>query len=315
MANHALPTISSTYSDFVQQLDQRMKDLALGLDPTKTGMSNLPVDSIGWNNTEKKWKTWTGTAWQDLASTYSISISGSADRLSTARSINNTLFNGSANIVVEPFIEIDESTNATRYLTFVDSAGEAYQRLNIDSGLTYNPSNNTIGSNISGNAGSVTAGVYTNGSQSIDGVKTFLQPIQGNITGNSGSVTNGVYTQGNQNIDGIKSFLKPIIGAVQEPFSTIAGNNIDLSVAGFYAKTISANTTFTVSNIPTSGTTCSFVLELTNAGAFSITWWASVKWYGGIAPVLTAAGKDVLAFYTYDGGTNWQGLLLARDIK
>jgi phage-related tail fiber protein len=34
------------------------------------------------------------------------------------------------------------------------------------------------------------------GAQSVDGVKTFLQTIQGSISGNAGTVTNGVYTNG-----------------------------------------------------------------------------------------------------------------------
>jgi hypothetical protein len=64
--------------------------------------------------------------------------------LQTSRTINGVSFNGSANIVVEPYIENDNTSNATRYLTFVDNSGAAYQRLNNDNNLTYNPFSGTL---------------------------------------------------------------------------------------------------------------------------------------------------------------------------
>lgn len=65
--------------------------------------------------------------------------------------------------------------------------------------------------NVTGNASSVTNGVYTTGDQTINGVKIFNSTITANITGNAGSVTNGVYTIGNQTIAGIKTFTSPIL--------------------------------------------------------------------------------------------------------
>ena len=67
-----------------------------------------------------------------------------ATTLQTARTINGVSFNGSANIVVESYVEDDNSTNATRYLTFVDNSTASYKRLNEDSSLTYNPSTNRL---------------------------------------------------------------------------------------------------------------------------------------------------------------------------
>jgi hypothetical protein len=67
-----------------------------------------------------------------------------ATTLQTARTINGTSFNGSANITVEPYIEDDESTNATRYLVFTDTSTAGYKRLNEDSALSYNPSTNVL---------------------------------------------------------------------------------------------------------------------------------------------------------------------------
>jgi len=63
------------------------------------------------------------------ATTFSGNAS-TASQLQTARNINGVSFSGGADIVVEPFVESDESTNATRYITFVDSSTDGYQRLN-----------------------------------------------------------------------------------------------------------------------------------------------------------------------------------------
>jgi len=95
-----------------------------------------------------------------------------ATTLQTARLINNASFNGSANILVDPYIEDDNTTNATRYLVFVDNSTAGYKRLNEDSNLTYNPSTNvltatTFSGALSGNASTVTNGLYT--TSTIDG--------------------------------------------------------------------------------------------------------------------------------------------------
>lgn len=103
--------------------------------------------------------------------------------------------------------------------------------------------------------------------------------------------------------------------AIQEFRSAMAANDINLRTANYFTKTISTATTFTVSNVPAAGTTASFILDLTNGGAGTITWWTGVKWTGGVAPTLTISGRDVLGFFTHDGGTTWTGLILGKDIK
>lgn len=52
--------------------------------------------------------------------------------------------------------------------------------------------------------------VQTTGNQTIGGVKTFSSTITANISGNAGSVTNGVYTSGNQTIGGTKTFSSTV---------------------------------------------------------------------------------------------------------
>ena len=109
--------------------------------------------------------------------------------------------------------------------------------------------------------------------------------------------------------------LQPTLTGLREVRVTMAANNIDMSAGNLFTKTISGATSLTVSNVPASGTLASFILDLTNGGSATITWWSGVKWAGGTAPTLTAAGRDVLGFYTHDGGTTWTGLLLGKDAK
>jgi hypothetical protein len=94
----------------------------------------------------------------------------------------------------------------------------------------------------------------------------------------------------------------------------MGANNIDLQTGTVFTKTISTNTTLTVSNVPSSGTVGAFVLELTNGGASTVTWWSNVRWASGTAPTLTSSGTDLLGFYTADGGSNWRGLVLAKAV-
>lgn len=112
-----------------------------------------------------------------------------------------------------------------------------------------------------------------------------------------------------------KTLTTPLITGTREVLVAMPANAIDLATGNLFTKTISGATTLTVSNVPTTGTAASFILELTNAGSAAITWFSGVKWAGGTAPTLTASGVDVLGFYSHDGGTTWRGLVLAKDSK
>ena len=125
------------------------------------------------------------------AGTITATLSGNATTattLQTARTINGVSFNGSANITVEPYIEDDESTNATRYVVFTDNSTGGYKRLNEDSALNYNPSTNTLtAGTISGNvSGGSISGAYigvTNTSSSTGyGVSLYNGAVAGQPT-------------------------------------------------------------------------------------------------------------------------------------
>jgi hypothetical protein len=89
----------------------------------------------------------------------------------------------------------------------------------------------------------------------------------------------------------------------------------DLATGNYFTLTTNGNTTIAASNVPASGKVGAFILELTNGGGYTITHLTGVTWAGGTAPTLTTTGTDILAFYTFDGGTTWRGLVLGLDVK
>ena len=89
---------------------------------------------------------------------------------------------------------------------------------------------------------------------------------------------------------------------------------IDLATANNFRRTFNATSTVTFSN-PPSANAFGFTLVTVNAGAFAITWPASVDWAGGTAPILTSSGVDVLVFYTYDAGVTYYGFVSAKNLS
>lgn len=81
---------------------------------------------------------------------------------------------------------VTNATNATFYVTFVDADNltSTAEFVYTDAGITYNPSTNTL---------------------TVTGL-TVSNTINGSISGNAETVTNGVYTSGNQTIGGVKTF-------------------------------------------------------------------------------------------------------------
>ncbi len=77
--------------------------------------------------------------------------------------------------------------------------------------------------------------------------------------------------------------------------------------------TVNGNTTWTFVS-PTSTRASAITLELTNGGAYTMTWPAGTRWAGGVAPTLTASGTDILVF-TKAGTNAWRGYLSSKDNK
>lgn len=111
-----------------------------------------------------------------------------------------------------------------------------------------------------------------------------------------------------------KTLTSPIVDASRSTVNTVAASAINCSLGSYFIKTASGALTWTVTNVPASGA-FSFLLELTNGGTGTQTWFTGIKWPSGTAPTLTASGVDVLGFITDDGGTTWRGVQLMKDSK
>lgn len=109
-------------------------------------------------------------------------------------------------------------------------------------------------------------------------------------------------TNKEQTITATKTFNTGYFG------KTVAVNAMDISPVdgAVFTKTVTANTTFTISGTPSNVAAC-FTLVLTNGGSHTVTWPSSVKWTEGTPPELIAAGIDVITFITPNGGTTWYG--------
>lgn len=116
-------------------------------------------------------------------------------------------------------------------------------------------------------------------------------------------------------LTGTQTLSGKTVTGLFETRATVSASAIDLATGNYFTKTISGTTSFTISNTPASGTAASFILDLTNGGSATVNWWSGVKWAAGTAPTLTTAGRDVLGFFTHDGGTTWTGLVLGKDVK
>jgi len=103
-------------------------------------------------------------------------------------------------------------------------------------------------------------------------------------------------------------------GPYKQTAEAVAALDIDLSLGNYFTKTINANSTFTFSNPPASGTAGSFTLELTHTSG-TVTWPASVKFPLDTPPTLTAGKTHLFVFVTDDGGTRYRGAALADYVN
>lgn len=139
---------------------------------------------------------------------------------------------------------------------------------------------------------------------------TNIKTINSTSILGSGDITTGDVT-----LTGTQTLTNKTITGLRETRTASASNAFNLSNANYFTHTLSGATTFSVSNTASSGSVSAFVLDLTNGGSATITWWSGMKWAGGTAPTLTSSGRDVLAFFTHDGGTTWNGFVLGKDVK
>jgi hypothetical protein len=129
----------------------------------------------------------------------------------------------------------------------------------------------------------------------------------------SGGTINGTPIGGS--VRAIGNFLSAREQHVSVAFA--APTTIDWSLGGSFDFTASGSgaVTLAFANLPIATIATAITVDITNGGLRTWTYPAAVKWPGGIAPTLTASGRDVLQFYTRDGGTTIHGMLASKDSR
>jgi len=81
MANHALPAITSTYTNYTTELKDRIDDVIKMMDSAQVpSPTNVPTQAIRWNGTTFNWQRYNGADWTTLAfstgNRFDINING-----------------------------------------------------------------------------------------------------------------------------------------------------------------------------------------------------------------------------------------------
>jgi hypothetical protein len=222
-----------------------------------------------------------------------------------------TLTNPSA--IRFPRFNADNTVSALSDTDFRTAIG-AYASSN-PSGYTSNTGTVTsVGGTGSVNGITLTGTVTSSGSLTLGGTLSGVS-LTTQITGTLGVGNGGTGVTTSTGTGSVVLSTTPTLVGTRETRVAVAASNIDLSAGNYFTRTISGTTTLTVSNTASSGTVSAFILDLTNGGSATVNWFSGVKWAGGTAPTLTSSGRDVLGFFTHDGGTTWNGFLLGKDVK
>ena len=91
---------------------------------------------------------------------------------------------------------------------------------------------------------------------------------------------------------------------------------LDMAVANWHKLNLTGNITgLTASNVPAVSSQIDVLIVDVDSNSFTIAWagLGTILWSDGAEPTLT--GRDVILFVSYDGGTNWQGSVLQRDLS
>ena len=103
--------------------------------------------------------------------------------------------------------------------------------------------------------------------------------------------------------------------AYAEDLDAFGTQEVDMAVANWHKLNLTGNISILqAANVPgEDGQIDVLVIDINNNG-YTVSWTAlgTILWSDGAEPELNA--RDVFLFISYDGGTNWQGSVLQRDL-
>jgi hypothetical protein len=291
----------------------------------------LSTGELGLETDTRKLKSGDGaTAWTSLAY-YTLGTAGYAAYADTTANFTGTLQEGGSNVVtagdlgtnVATFLGTPSSSNLASAVTDETGSGALVFGTSPtfvtpvlgtpSSGTATNLTGLPISTGVSGLATNVATFLGTSSSANLASAVTD-ETGSGALAFATGPTFTGLTLAGA--VTGADQIVSAVnlkdYGEVTNAIGATGGGtqDIDLNDGNSVSATVdtSANT-FTFSNPTASDELCGFTLTLTNGGSQTVNWPASVDWAAATAPTLTAAGVDVLVFYTIDGGTIWYGFL------
>jgi len=295
VASNLIPSADNTYD--LGASGSEWKDLYVD------GTANIDTGSIDTANVGTLAVSGNSTLQGDLTVNGSISGSGSivattANTLTTARTITiagatagAANFDGSDNITIT-------TSGLTLGGTAVTSTGA---ELNILDGVT----SSTAELNL------------------LDGVTTSTAELNF-VDG----VTSAIQTQLDAKVDETHTGDVDITGELvvqsyNETYQSVSSSSntttINCETGNVFASTLSENTTFTFTNPPANNTAYGFSLKIVqdaSASGYTLTWPTTIDWPNKTIPSLTSTANaiDQFVFYTHDGGSNWYGFTVGKDL-
>jgi hypothetical protein len=186
-------------------------------------------------------------------------------------------------------VQINSLTAGDRYFALADSVNGSYVGLES---TTVNKFNNSTG--------------FTIGSTA-----TFTMSTPATST-----ATGALVVSGGVGVGGTLQAAVIVSRVAQDFVTNVTANSatttLDLSLGNVFYVTVSANTTFAFSNVPSGTNLTNFsIITYNNAGGYAVSWPAAVTWAGGQTPTrTTTSGKsDAYTFFTLNAGTTIIGSL------
>lgn len=225
-------------------------------------------------------------------------ISTTTGRIFTTESISGFPYSGSADITGSLTVSGSGLTASNAQFTNLIDTTSPNKILVLNTGTNEIFTTASVGT---GGGGGTGAGFPYSGSAVITG--SLL------ISGSAGLVVTG-----STDLNGTK--IKTLTMDTSGSITATAGTTVNLNLTNANVFIVSATgtgtVTWTVTGTTTSGNVQTFVIEYTNGGSVTNSWFTNTRWPAGVAPTLTAAGVDLLSFTTDDAGANWRGVLLQR---
>jgi hypothetical protein len=97
-----------------------------------------------------------------------------------------------------------------------------------------------------------------------------------------------------------------LFGRTANSIATASGTEFNNANGNIHTRTVSANVTYTVSNVPPSSEFSMYILITYTSG--TITWFSGVNWVGGAAPAFETGKTHEVIMTTLNGGTSWRAV-------